>query len=105
MNRRDFIKHSTAAVAGTSVLITACQNKGERLKMKGERTFDSDPAQMTYRINPNTGDKVSLLGFGMMRLPTTATGTARENGDAPTSGNGIRGAFVVAEGKMVTINK
>ena len=38
---------------------------------------------MTYRINPNTGDKVSLLGFGMMRLPTTATGTARENSDAP----------------------
>jgi len=24
---------------------------------------------MTYRINHNTGDEVSLLGFGMMRLP------------------------------------
>ena len=25
--------------------------------------------QMTYRTNPNTGDQVSLLGYGMMRLP------------------------------------
>lgn len=25
---------------------------------------------MTYRVNPNTGDKVSILGFGCMRLPT-----------------------------------
>ena len=26
---------------------------------------------MTYRTNPKTGEKVSLLGFGMMRLPMT----------------------------------
>ena len=26
--------------------------------------------KMTYRTNPLTGDKVSLLGYGMMRLPT-----------------------------------
>ena len=38
---------------------------------------------MTTRTNPNTGDKVSLLGFGMMRLPVQAGGTARENPDAP----------------------
>lgn len=38
---------------------------------------------MTHRLNPNTGDKVSLLGFGMMRLPVVAGGTARENPDSP----------------------
>ena len=38
---------------------------------------------MTYRINPNTGDKVSLLGYGMMRLPVVAGGTERENPDSP----------------------
>ena len=38
---------------------------------------------MTYRVNPNSGDKVSLLGFGMMRLPVQAGGTARENPDSP----------------------
>ena len=25
---------------------------------------------MTYRTNPSTGDKVSILGYGCMRLPT-----------------------------------
>lgn len=35
------------------------------------------------RTNPNMGDKVSLLGFGMMRLPVQAGGTARENPDSP----------------------
>ena len=39
--------------------------------------------QMVNRVNPNTGDKVSLLGFGMMRLPVQAGGTARENPDSP----------------------
>ena len=38
---------------------------------------------MTYRTNPNTGDKVSLLGFGMMRLPVEAGGTEREHPDSP----------------------
>ena len=38
--------------------------------------------QMTLRVNPNTGDKVSLLGFGMMRLPVEEGGTARENPDS-----------------------
>ncbi len=30
----------------------------------------ADPAKMTIRENRRTGDKVSLLGYGMMRLPT-----------------------------------
>ena len=34
---------------------------------------------MTYRTNPNTGDKVSILGYGMMRLPVEGGGTFREN--------------------------
>ena len=81
MNRRDFIKHSTAAVAGTSVLLTACRNKEQRDQVSG--TIESDASLMTYRVNPNSGDKVSLLGFGMMRLPVQAGGTARENPDSP----------------------
>ena len=30
---------------------------------------DNSPEQMVYRVNPNNGDKVSLLGFGCMRWP------------------------------------
>ena len=81
MNRREFILHSTAAVAGTSVLLTACRNKEQRDQVSG--TIESDASLMTMRVNPNTGDKVSLLGFGMMRLPVQAGGTARENPDSP----------------------
>ena len=30
----------------------------------------ADPGKMSIRENRRTGDKVSLLGYGMMRLPT-----------------------------------
>ena len=92
MDRRDFIKHSAAAVAGTSVILSACRNGkpndpyGEadrstagRLEMANDLTANG----MTLRTNPNTGDKVSLLGFGMMRLPVQAGGSARDNQDSP----------------------
>lgn len=38
--------------------------------MNGESTTAQDPIpkdKMTYRINPKTGDKVSILGYGCMR--------------------------------------
>ena len=37
--------------------------------------------QMTYRTNPTTGDRVSILGFGMMRLPSTGGKSAREGNE------------------------
>lgn len=81
MNRREFIKHSAAAVAATSVFATACKkiDTKQSLPLVGE----SGGASMTYRTNPNNGDQVSILGFGMMRLPVQAGGTARENPDSP----------------------
>ena len=81
MNRREFITHSAAALAGTSVLLSACGEKSRESKVESQ---ERDPeGSMTLRVNPNTGDKVSLLGFGMMRLPVVAGGTARENPDSP----------------------
>lgn len=80
MNRREFLQHSTSAVVGSSVLLNACRNGGESIV---EDKNSKEEGAMTYRTNPNTGDKVSLLGFGMMRLPVEEGGTARENPDAP----------------------
>ena len=41
--------------------------------------------KMTFRENPATHDRVSLLGYGMMRLPTVGQGEAeagkRQKGD------------------------
>lgn len=82
MDRREFIKHSAAAVAATSVLATACKN-GKNGPMNDQMADDQMVNGMTLRTNPNSGDRVSLLGFGMMRLPVEAGGTARENPDSP----------------------
>ena len=37
---------------------------------------------MTMRRNPSTGDEVSILGYGCMRLPTVSGGSARDRADA-----------------------
>lgn len=81
MDRRDFIKHSAAAVAGTSLLLSACGKKKQAAV--SHQPSDTPSGEMTKRTNPSTGDKVSLLGFGMMRLPVMGGGTARENPDSP----------------------
>lgn len=80
INRRDFLKLFGGAVASGS-LLAACARKG------GDNAT-SDVAStatgtMTYRVNPNTGDSVSILGYGMMRLPIEGGGSERENPDAP----------------------
>lgn len=67
INRRDFLKLFSGATVGTSALLAACTSKNAQ-----ETTADmQEPPKdkMTFRTNHNTGDKVSLLGYGMMRLP------------------------------------
>ena len=66
ISRRSFLKRIGAATAAiTSTALVGCGSKTKD-------TSDQEPpkGQMTYRINPNTNDKVSILGYGMMRLPT-----------------------------------
>lgn len=55
-------------LAGGAAAISGCKNVSST----------EDNGEMTYRVNPGTGDKVSLLGYGMMRLPQTGPGA-----DAP----------------------
>lgn len=75
MNRRDFLKRlglGTVAVTGTTTLIDC--------KSKGGNDMQEEPSvgKMSYRTNHNTGDKVGVLGYGMMRLPTVGQGSASE---------------------------
>ena len=51
----------------TSVVLSACKNNENEVPVPSN-VIDGQ-GEMTYRINHNTGDKVSLLGYGMMRLP------------------------------------
>ena len=77
LTRRNFLKLlglGSAAVAAPA--LTGCS--------AGEKSASPDEppvGKMTYRTCPTTGDKVSLLGYGMMRLPTVGGhGSAREKG-------------------------
>ena len=63
MERRDFIKIFGAGAAATAV--AACTGKGPQTA-SGKK----EPGEMTYRSS-SLGDKVSLLGYGCMRWPTT----------------------------------
>ena len=81
MDRREFLKHIGGAAVATSVLLSACKSD-EKETPVAKNVLDGQ-GEMTKRTNPNTGDKVSLLGYGMMRLPVEAGGSARENPDSP----------------------
>ena len=71
MNRREFLQKlglgAGAALAMMAMeplnLLAAGADKPLSHSGSGE------PNQMTYRVQHGTGEKVSLLGFGMMRLP------------------------------------
>ena len=61
----------------TAAVLTGCENK-KMQEVSDEYKNQVEPAvgKMTYRVNPTTGDKVSILGYGMMRLPSKV-----DNGD------------------------
>ena len=66
ISRRDFIKLTGVAGMATAGL-AGCFGKGGTAESP---TREIPPGGMTYRTNPSTGDKVSLLGYGCMRWPT-----------------------------------
>lgn len=71
VSRRDFLKRMGITVGSTALAMTleplsAFGKEGEPKNSKHPMTSANG---MTYRINRHTGDKVSLLGYGMMRLP------------------------------------
>lgn len=72
INRRNFLKVMGAGVIGASAAtMSSCSGKKDLIyAVEGQHNGEPPTDKMTYRINPNTGDKVSLLGYGCMRWPT-----------------------------------
>ena len=69
INRREFIRRGGAAalaIGGLSAL-NGCTGKGKTQETSS--SADAGQGEMTYRINPKTGEKVSILGYGCMRWP------------------------------------
>ncbi|MCQ2193515.1 MAG: aldo/keto reductase [Paludibacteraceae bacterium] len=80
MNRRAFLKMLGGGTLLASTSLVGCNsNNGER----GSSSLSGvKPAgDMTYRVSPTSGDKVSILGYGCMRLPTVKNGSARDTED------------------------
>ena len=71
ISRRSFLKMLGGGAVATAAVMTGCKSKTET-KAVSEYTKQVEPpiGKMTYRTNPVSGDKVSLLGYGMMRLPS-----------------------------------
>jgi len=69
INRREFLKRLGIGTAATSTALAGCDRKNHPMAAgrmaQGEVPTDS----MSYRTNPKTGEKVSVLGYGCMRWP------------------------------------
>ncbi|MCF0196820.1 MAG: aldo/keto reductase [Bacteroidaceae bacterium] len=77
-SRRDFLRKSGAAACAAALVSCGAKKDTDiNLDPDGHHTGEIPTDKMTYRINPKQGDKVSLLGYGYMRLPTTKGGSAR----------------------------
>ena len=81
ISRRRFLQLFGAGSAVTAAALTGCKSgKNGDIKDDYTRLVEPPKGKMTYRTNPNTNDRVSLLGFGMMRLPAP-DGQAALEGD------------------------
>ena len=73
ISRRSFLKLFGAGTVATAATLAGCKqgNKAEEQAAEDYKNQVEPPiGKMTYRENPKTKEKVSLLGYGMMRLPT-----------------------------------
>ena len=73
ISRRSFLKAFGAGAVGTAAVMAGCKDAskaGEQAANEYKNQVEPPVGQMTYRENPKTKEKVSLLGYGMMRLPT-----------------------------------
>ena len=68
ISRRSFLKYLGAGTA-TTLIACAGNKQGSNATEEYKKQVEPPVGKMTYRTNSSTGDKVSLLGYGMMRLP------------------------------------
>ena len=68
INRRNFLKIVGTGTAATTAVMYGCK-PNNTVSAEGGAIGEVPTDKMTYRINHNTGDKVSLLGYGCMRWP------------------------------------
>ena len=66
ISRREFLNlMGGASLAAGAISLQGCKHPNSE---------NNDSGEMTYRINSNNNDRVSILGYGMMRLPQMGEG-------------------------------
>ena len=71
ISRRQFLKIFGGGAMTAAAIVTGCKSKTEQQALNEyAKQVEPPVGKMTFRTNPSTGDKVSLLGYGMMRLPS-----------------------------------
>lgn len=80
IRRRDFFKIFGIGAATTTAAIYGCAPQKKDSK-QGSFQGEVPTDKMTYRINHNTSDKVSLLGYGCMRWPLRKKANGEEEVD------------------------
>lgn len=68
ISRRNFLKVLGAGSVATGAAMAGCK-PNNTVSAEGGTIGEVPTDKMTYRVNHNTGDKVSLLGYGCMRWP------------------------------------
>ncbi|MGM9804992.1 MAG: aldo/keto reductase [Candidatus Aphodosoma sp.] len=78
IDRREFLKLFGIGAAATTTALAGCNSDDNAVT--GNRTTQSGipDGKMTYRVNPKTNDKVSILGYGCMRWPDVNGGVGRD---------------------------
>ena len=70
IDRRNFLKRLGLGVSATGLTLTGCGSAGKKMGLTSDSSNSGlELGEMTYRTNHNTGDKVSILGYGCMRWP------------------------------------
>ncbi len=81
INRRDFLKRLGLGASVTGLALAGCNTAGKKVTSSGTESGEIPEDKMTYRTNPKTGEKVSLLGYGCMRWPTLSGDGGRDTTD------------------------
>ncbi len=83
ISRRSFLKLAGAGSITTAATLYGCK-PSNTVTSEGGNVGEVPTDKMTYRTNPHSGDKVSLLGYGCMRYPLRTNSKGEEEVDQDT---------------------
>ena len=80
ISRREFLKRLGIGASAAGLAMAGCDSTAKKSESDSSGSAAGN-GEMTYRTNPKTGEKVSLLGYGCMRWPTVTGESARDGAD------------------------